>query len=359
MSVVIPITGFLHPPRSARGRSTARDEPVQRRHAARGAGAGLPGAAGRAGGAGERHGDHDAAADDHGDDARPAGPSRRDDGQHLDRHLGRARDRPGRLRAGAQPVRLAVPCSGWCCRSRSSRWWSGCAGSRTSGSRRRCASTSLSVVLSAFGFGGLVYGLSSFGESTAGPATPTWVAFVVGVVGLVAFVAGRSCCSATTGRCWTCAPSGSAIFTVSVLMMHDDGRAARRDRPAADLHAERAAAAPLHHRPAPAAGRPGHGPAGAGRGPAVRPVRRAGAADPGNRASTSIVAVVGDAARGAQPGGPDPGVPPAAERGPGVRVHAAVHRGPGRPAARSCTPTAARSSARRSSWRARPEWRCW
>ena len=35
---------------------------------------GFGGAAGRAGGAGERHRDHDAAADDHGDDARPAGP---------------------------------------------------------------------------------------------------------------------------------------------------------------------------------------------------------------------------------------------------------------------------------------------
>jgi DHA2 family lincomycin resistance protein-like MFS transporter len=43
-------------------------------------------------------------------------------------------------------------------------------------------------VLSAFGFGGLVYGLSSFGESTAGPSTATWVAFAVGVVGLVVFV---------------------------------------------------------------------------------------------------------------------------------------------------------------------------
>ena len=46
----------------------------------------------------------------------------------------------------------------------------------------------LSVVLSAFGFGGLVYGLSSFGQGTAGPSTTTWVAFVVGAVGLAAFV---------------------------------------------------------------------------------------------------------------------------------------------------------------------------
>ncbi len=43
-------------------------------------------------------------------------------------------------------------------------------------------------MLSAFGFGGLVYGLSSFGQETAGPSATTWVAFVVGAVGLAAFV---------------------------------------------------------------------------------------------------------------------------------------------------------------------------
>jgi len=46
----------------------------------------------------------------------------------------------------------------------------------------------VSVVLSGFGFGGLVYGLSSFGQETAGPSATTWVAFVVGAVGLAAFV---------------------------------------------------------------------------------------------------------------------------------------------------------------------------
>ena len=45
-----------------------------------------------------------------------------------------------------------------------------------------------SVVLSALGFGGLVYGVSSFGQETAGPSTSTWVAFAVGAVGLAAFV---------------------------------------------------------------------------------------------------------------------------------------------------------------------------
>ncbi|HEX6446690.1 MAG TPA: MDR family MFS transporter [Streptosporangiales bacterium] len=48
----------------------------------------------------------------------------------------------------------------------------------------------LSVVLSVFGFGGLVYGLSSIGQASSAPAiVPLWVPFVVGAVGLAAFVA--------------------------------------------------------------------------------------------------------------------------------------------------------------------------
>jgi MFS transporter, DHA2 family, lincomycin resistance protein len=47
-----------------------------------------------------------------------------------------------------------------------------------------------SVVLAVLGFGGLVYGLSTIGHS-AGSGSPAviWVAFAVGIVGLVAFVA--------------------------------------------------------------------------------------------------------------------------------------------------------------------------
>jgi DHA2 family lincomycin resistance protein-like MFS transporter len=50
----------------------------------------------------------------------------------------------------------------------------------------------VSVVLSVFGFGGIVYGLSSFGQEaggSAGTSGSTWTAFGVGLVGLVAFVA--------------------------------------------------------------------------------------------------------------------------------------------------------------------------
>jgi MFS transporter, DHA2 family, lincomycin resistance protein len=47
----------------------------------------------------------------------------------------------------------------------------------------------LSVLLSAIGFGGLLYGLSAIGESGGSHAVPPWVPLVVGAVSLVVFVA--------------------------------------------------------------------------------------------------------------------------------------------------------------------------
>ncbi|WP_127145277.1 MDR family MFS transporter [Pelagibacterium montanilacus] len=46
----------------------------------------------------------------------------------------------------------------------------------------------LSVVLSAIGFGGLVYGLSSLGEGHGQQGIPLWLPVVVGLVGLVIFI---------------------------------------------------------------------------------------------------------------------------------------------------------------------------
>ncbi|MFI9010897.1 DHA2 family efflux MFS transporter permease subunit [Actinosynnema sp. NPDC053489] len=46
----------------------------------------------------------------------------------------------------------------------------------------------LSVVLSVFGFGGLVYGLSSIGHSGSGSSATLWVSLAIGVLGVVAFV---------------------------------------------------------------------------------------------------------------------------------------------------------------------------
>ncbi|PSL52194.1 DHA2 family lincomycin resistance protein-like MFS transporter [Saccharothrix carnea] len=46
----------------------------------------------------------------------------------------------------------------------------------------------LSVVLSVFGFGGLVYGLSSIGHSGGGSSATLWASLAVGVLGITAFV---------------------------------------------------------------------------------------------------------------------------------------------------------------------------
>lgn len=55
---------------------------------------------------------------------------------------------------------------------------------------RRSRFDPLSVVLSAFGFGGLVFGLSSIGESASGHAPmPIWIPLTVGAVSLALFVA--------------------------------------------------------------------------------------------------------------------------------------------------------------------------
>ncbi|MBO0891361.1 MAG: MFS transporter, partial [Acidothermales bacterium] len=58
------------------------------------------------------------------------------------------------------------------------------------GERSRTRIDAPSVVLSVFGFGGLVYGLSSIGQAASAPSpVPVWVPFVVGAAGLAAFVA--------------------------------------------------------------------------------------------------------------------------------------------------------------------------
>jgi MFS transporter, DHA2 family, lincomycin resistance protein len=77
-----------------------------------------------------------------------------------------------------------------------------------------------SVVLSALGFGGLVYGLSSFGQEAAGVGAATWVAFAVGVLGLVAFVARQIVLQRSDRALLDLRTFRSRTFTVaSVLMM--------------------------------------------------------------------------------------------------------------------------------------------
>jgi len=46
----------------------------------------------------------------------------------------------------------------------------------------------LSVILSAFAFGGLVYGVSTLGEVQAPDALPTWLPLVVGAIAMALFI---------------------------------------------------------------------------------------------------------------------------------------------------------------------------
>jgi DHA2 family lincomycin resistance protein-like MFS transporter len=77
-----------------------------------------------------------------------------------------------------------------------------------------------SVVLAALGFGGLVYGLSSLGHS-AGDTSPAmlWGAFVVGVVGLVAFVARQIVLQRSDRALLDLRTFRSPTFTIASAMM--------------------------------------------------------------------------------------------------------------------------------------------
>ncbi len=76
----------------------SRHVAVQRRYADFGAGAGVRNACHRPDRAGLGDGDHDAAADDDGDDLGAAGIPRQDHGQHLGCHFGCAGDRTDHFR---------------------------------------------------------------------------------------------------------------------------------------------------------------------------------------------------------------------------------------------------------------------
>nr|WP_158288663.1 hypothetical protein [Ornithinimicrobium flavum] len=132
----------------------------------------------------------------------------------------------------------------------------------------------VSVVLTAVGFGGLVYGLSAFGKGSGGGsgATPLLV-LLVGLVTLASSSGARWCCSVAASPSWTAHPEGPALR--------------RRPRPALpglhgahrddDAAADRVPGRPRDDDPpvrahAPARG-PDDGAARAGRGPALRPVR--------------------------------------------------------------------------------------
>jgi DHA2 family lincomycin resistance protein-like MFS transporter len=77
----------------------------------------------------------------------------------------------------------------------------------------------LSVILSAFAFGGLVYGLSSFGEPAGSePAMPIWVPLAVGAVAMAAFVTRQVQLQAHDRALLDLRTFGSRDFTISVGM---------------------------------------------------------------------------------------------------------------------------------------------
>ena len=283
----------------------------------------------RPGRAGGRDGDHDAAADDHGDDARAAGPPRRDDGQHLDRDRGGTGDRSRVVGPGARACSGGGSSSGWCCRSRSAPWCSGLQRITDVGEPTVMRIDVGSVALSVLGFGGhrvRPEQLRPGGLRRHVPCADLGAVSRSAAVGLVAFVARQLVLQRDGPR-----PAGPAHLPFPhVHHGHraddaDDGDAARHDRPAAAVHAGRARAGPAGHRPAPAAGRSAHGPARAGGGAALRPVGRAPAAG-ARHGRDQRGGVVRDAVRHGQRARSRARVPPAAQRRVGVRVHPAVHR---------------------------------
>ncbi|MCD7060781.1 MDR family MFS transporter [Pelagibacterium xiamenense] len=79
----------------------------------------------------------------------------------------------------------------------------------------------LSVVLSAVGFGGLVYGLSSFGEGAGGEhgAVPIWVPIGLGVIGIAMFVARQLILQREEKALLDLRTFRFKLFTVSTIMM--------------------------------------------------------------------------------------------------------------------------------------------
>lgn len=77
-----------------------------------------------------------------------------------------------------------------------------------------------SVILSAFAFGGLIYGLSSFGELAAGNAVlPPWIPMTVGGVALAGFVARQLVLQRTDRALLNLSVFTSGGFTISIVLM--------------------------------------------------------------------------------------------------------------------------------------------
>ncbi len=77
----------------------------------------------------------------------------------------------------------------------------------------------LSVILAAFGFGGLVYGLTVSGEAAAGNELLLWASLTVGVVSLAAFITRQLLLQRTDRALLDLRTFRSPIFTVAIVLM--------------------------------------------------------------------------------------------------------------------------------------------
>ncbi|WP_035776762.1 MDR family MFS transporter [Arthrobacter sp. H5] len=77
----------------------------------------------------------------------------------------------------------------------------------------------LSVILSAFAFGGIVYGLSQLGEAAEGAMMPPWVPLVVGAVGLALFVFRQLALQKIDRALLDLRTFASRTFTVSIAVL--------------------------------------------------------------------------------------------------------------------------------------------
>jgi DHA2 family lincomycin resistance protein-like MFS transporter len=79
----------------------------------------------------------------------------------------------------------------------------------------------LSVVLSAFGFGGLVYGLTLSGESGSAAASPVvlWTSLAVGVLALTAFIVRQLLLQRRDRALLDLRTFRSSIFTIAIVLM--------------------------------------------------------------------------------------------------------------------------------------------
>lgn len=84
---------------------------------------------------------------------------------------------------------------------------------------RRTPIDVLSVILSAFAFGGIVYGLSQFGEGAGSSSIPSWAPLAVGIAGLACFIARQLVLQGRDRALLDLRTFHSRTFTVSILVL--------------------------------------------------------------------------------------------------------------------------------------------